>query len=364
MLTHFSAASRMWRRPPQVDGIARFLRRIANVGAPALIFALMQFVMSTQVRASEYIKPPLEALFEPTITLVSAQLVEIGKPDRLIFRKVRLLHGSTAIPDQMEVRADHDAMRIAHIGDRYVAGLQMFVEDPRQPGRLFANPRGAILLSQPGLDPALFHDDRTMRWLLRAAGSESVRESHDFIRRMVAMLRNPDLGLQRLAVNELVLEPELASGITDDDLETFRRIVLDPHAQPRLRAPLLLAASRQPAQFGAWWRQAAVHLVESTPIDGYDADATDSVGLVLTAFEVLELQHERLPLPSLERWVRGSNPNLAEHALLGIREQVPAREKGVVEAALADPNLPKGTRVFLADHLRRLELLEARGKMD
>lgn len=340
--------------------IARLARRGGCIGAVAAMFVLLLSGACIQANASERLEPPLEALYAPTTTLISAKLAAIRKPDHLVFRYVRRLHGGTAIPDHIAVLADHDAIRMAHVGGRYVAALQLFVEDQRRPGHLVANPAGPLLLSQPGLDPALFRDDHTMRWLLRAARSESLRESRGFVRRLIALLRGPDPGLQRLAVNELVLEPELASRLTNADREIFRHIVLDRQAQPRVRTPLLIAASQQPARFGLWWKQAACHLVETTPTDGYATASPDAVGLVLTAFEVLELHHVPLPPPALERWVRGSSPNLAEHALLGLREQVPAREKGVVEAALSDPSLPHETRIFLVDHLRRLERIEAR----
>jgi hypothetical protein len=103
-------------------------------------------------------------------------------------------------------------------------------------------------------------------------------------------------------------------------------------------------------------------VVTTTPIDGY-ADATsDPVSLVLLALEVLDKHAVKVSPDALARWVRSPRPPLVERACLMLRRESPALERSTIQAALADSHLPAQTRRFLNDHLRRLDLLDARLK--
>jgi hypothetical protein len=127
-----------------------------------------------------------------------------------------------------------------------------------------------------------------------------------------------------------------------------------------MRALLLEAAARQPKELGDWWKETALDIVTTTPVDGYADKASDPVVLILTAFEVLDRYAVKVPPETLKRWVRNPNPPLVERVLVMLRREAPEQERPTIETALADPKLPDTTRKFLNDHLRRLDRMNER----
>jgi hypothetical protein len=77
---------------------------------------------------------------------------------------------------------------------------------------------------------------------------------------------------------------------------------------------------------------------------------------------LLDQRNVKVPASALERWLHSPAPLLAEHAGLMLRRESPALERSAIREALADPQLPAQTRLFLNDHLRRLDRQDARAK--
>jgi hypothetical protein len=170
-----------------------------------------------------------------------------------------------------------------------------------------------------------------------------------------------DRALQNLAAGEFAQEVEFGERLREDGGQAaIENVVRDEATSPGVRTTLLVAAATRPADFGAWWQDAALATVAHTPVDGYAATAGDLDGLVLTALELLDRQGAKVPPDALKRWVWSPSPALAERASLMLRRQSPELERSTIQQALADPRLPEKTRKFLNDHLRRLDRQDAR----
>jgi len=123
---------------------------------------------------------------------------------------------------------------------------------------------------------------------------------------------------------------------------------------------LLEAASRMPKALGDWWKNAALDIVTTTPVDGYSGKASDPVLLIMTAFDVLDRYSVKVPPETLKRWVWNPNPALVERVCVLLRREGPDLERPAIQAALADPKLSEATRKFLNDHLRQLDRIDER----
>ena len=326
------------------------------------------------VRAVQ-VDPPLEALHAPGTMLVAGTLLDINPTGRLVFTRGALLSGKQEPPERIDVRVPKDLLATVKRGDHYIFAYTLYVRDPYRPDKVAVDRNGATIVSAPGLEPALFQDNRTTREIINAGRAEvephdstsaearhetSTSDDRTLLQRLLNALHGKDLALQNLAAHEIALQPDLAADLTSRDRKVLEIFVLDPKSLPSARSALLLAAAHDPKRYGAWWSEAAQAIVASTPIGGYAGPASDPSGLVLTAFELLELHGVKLQQHAVKRWVTSGSPSLAEHALLTLRQQAPAEEKPAIEEALADPALPTATRTFLVDHLRRLNLLNAR----
>jgi hypothetical protein len=313
---------------------------------------------------AERIEPPLELLHAPVNMLVVGTLVEIGPNGRFVFRRERVLAGRYPVPERIDVLSPVP-VRSAKVGRRYVFGYTQLKPDPRKPGAMVADENGAVLLTNAGLEPALFPDTAQVRALLEheeGEDEEKEGESHELLERLLKALRGGERSLQDLAAAQIALDPELRERLDDGDRARIERTARDAKALPSARATLLKAAAAHPQAYGDWWQRAALEMVTTTPVGGYSDKTPDPSDLILVAMDVLDMRAVKVPLPALKRWMWSPNPALAERASVMLRRESPAVERSVVQQALADPKLPGQTRKFLDDHLRRLDRLDARLK--
>jgi hypothetical protein len=334
------------------------LRRFA-----LFIAAIAVSTLSMAPLHAERVEPPLELLYAPGSMLVAGPLLDINPAGRLVFARKDVLGGKGRPPDAIDIRVPMSALQGMTIGARYIFGYSMLRTDPRNPTRLAINPDGAVMLSSIGLEPALFRDTPQTREILKAGRSEHGRESRRLFELLLKALAGSDPALQNLAAGEIAQEPEFGERLREDGGQgTVEKVVRDAQTPATVRVTLLVAAATRPRDLGPWWQSVATDVVTTTPIDGYSTASSDPTDLVLTSLELLDKHAVKLPPDALERWIRSARPPLIEKASLMLRRESPARERSVVQQALADPKLPETTRQFLNDHLRRLDRLDAKSK--
>lgn len=312
--------------------------------------------------AAEPIKPPLELLYVPGNVLVAGTLTEINPDGHLVFERHDVL-GGRDVPDLIDVRAPPATHAAAKLGERYIIGYSVARPDPRHPDKTVINPQGAIVLTSIGLDPALFRDTAQVREILEAGRSERGRESEHLVDLLMKALADGDASLQNLAAGEIVLEAQIGKRLHKDGRsEVIENVARDPRTPFAIRAMLLQAAAARPREFGDWWRHCATEVVETTPVGGYAPATSDAAGLARVALELLDRHAVNLSPDMLQRWMVAPDPAVVERVCLMLRRQSPALERSAIQGALASTVLPQQTRKFLKDHLRRLDLLDARLK--
>jgi hypothetical protein len=330
--------------------------------ARALLVAMTVATLATQPVHAERVEPPVELLYAPGNLLVAGTVAEINPSGRLVFERKDVLGGKAAVPEKIDVRVPGSVLDGTKVGERYIFGYSTARADPRNPTRIVANPDGAVLITSIGLDPALFKDTPATREILKAGRSEHGRESRRFFDLLMKGLAGADRSLQNLAAGEIALEPEIGERLRDNGRAIVERVGRDVDTSPGVRASLIQSASDRPSELGEWWRSASMDVVTTTPVDGYAHESSDPTGLVLLALEVLDKHAVRVAPDALTRWIHSPHPPLVERACLMLRRESPALERTAIQGALADSQLPEQTRRFLNDHLRRLDLLDAKLK--
>jgi len=340
----------------------RMSRRAASRGRIVAALALFLFAGLVAVRpaSAQKIESPLELIYAPGNMLVAGTLVEINPAGRIVIQKKEILAGKDKPPAKIDARVRKETLANLKIGDAYIVAYSMYRRDPRKAVGFVANPDGALVLDNPGIEPALFRDTPAVRAILKTGRSEHGRESRKLVDLLIKALDDADPQLRNLASGEFAYEPELVEELKDADRAAIEKSVRNVKNTPGQRALLLEAAARQPKALGEWWKSAALEIVTTTPVDGYADKASDPVLLVLTALEVLDRYAVKVPPESLKRWVRNPNPPLVERVLVMLRREAAEQERPAIETALADPKLPDTTRKFLNDHLRRLDRMNER----
>jgi hypothetical protein len=332
----------------------------ASRGRFVAALALVFFVVAARPAFAQKVDSPLELIYAPGNMLVAGTLAEINPAGRVVIRKKEILAGKDKPPARIDARVRKDVLDRLKIGDAYVVAYSMYRRDPRKAVGVIANPDGAVVLDNPGIEPALFRDTPAVRAILKTGKSEHGRESRKLVDLLIAALDDADPQLRNLAAGEFAYEPELVERLKDADRAAIEKSVRNVKNASSQRALLLEAAARQPKELGDWWKNAAIDIVTTTPVDGYADKASDPVLLVLTALEVLDRYAIKVSPDALKRWVRNPNPPLVERVLVMLRREAPEQERPVIETALADPKLPDTTRKFLNDHLRRLDRMNER----
>jgi hypothetical protein len=305
-------------------------------------------------------EPPLELMFAKQNMLVAGKLLAIDPSGRMVFSFEELLSGQSPPPRQIDVIVPRQALEQAKIGKSYVFAYSLYKQIPERPEQLRPNPRGAVMLFALGIEPALFDDSRQLRSLLNASQAKGESAERRLWKDLMKALIGKNQTLQNLAANQIAMDPELRELAGKRERKAFKRVVLDQNALPSARMALLVGSHRNPEEFGDWWPDAARQILETTPVGGYASGTGDPGALVLSAFSLLEGTGVELPKATVSRWVESEIALASERALLALRRSDPASEREAIRDALANQELPEQTRRFLDDHLRRLNLLDAR----
>lgn len=325
----------------------------ARIPAPFLFALLALCAFAGNAIAAPRTLPPLDLLHAQDNWLVAGRLAEIV-PGRLVFERTEVLAGKGEVPERIDVRAPVLPQPPA-VGSDYIFAYTMVHRDKRLPGKKAGNVEGATLLSSTGLEPALFADTPALRGILHAGHTLEGRQSRAMLDLLLAALAGEDAALRDLAAAQIAMEPRIARHLRRADRALLEQAVRDGKLAPDTRSTLLLAAATRPGDLGGWWKDVATDVVTSTPTGGYSRETPVPVGIVLTAFEVLEQHAVKLAPESISRWLRSPERLLVERAGSMLRRESPALERTATEQALADPALPETTRRYLGDHLRRLD---------
>jgi hypothetical protein len=317
------------------------------------LFLFTLAAIAGSVAAAPRTSPPLDLLHAQDNWLVAGRLAEVV-PGRLVFERAEVLSGKGEPPERVDVRAPV-LQRAPVTGTAYIFGYTAVHRDKRLPGMKAGNAEGAVLLSSTGLEPALFADTPALREILRVGHTVAGRQSRGMLDLLLAALAGEDAALRDLAAAQIAMEPRIGKHLRRGDRMALEQATRDGQLAPDTRSTLLLAAATRPGALGGWWKDVATDVVTSTPTGGYSRETPVPVGIVLTAFEVLDMHAVKLAPESISRWLRSPERLLVERAGSTLRRESPALERTATEQALADPALPEATRRYLVDHLRRLD---------
>jgi hypothetical protein len=300
----------------------------------------------------------MEVLHSRSNVLIAARLIRVEADGRAEFRRTEVLSGDASPAESIAFDVAPEVLARLKRGRHYVLGYTIFLRDPHNRKAKIPNPKGPILVSSPGLEPALFRDKRALRTLLRVGKTEDDRRTPAYRELLIKAVGGDDRALQNLAAHEFAYDPEVPGPFDAADQAAMRAMVENPESSPAARIALLQASFHQPDRFGDWWRPVAQKIVTNTPVDGYIAPSEGPDGVVMAAFGVLQAGKATMPDDSLVRWVAGPVPAIAERALLMLRRQTPELERSSIERALADSDLAPQMRSFLVGHLRRLDYID------
>jgi len=259
--------------------------------------------------------------------------------------------------EQIALGAPGHVYALLSPGTEYRVAYTRWMRSPLNPKAKQAIPSGPAVISNLGLEPAIFlaTDDSRAFWKLVTTAD---RESPSYAEAMRTALDHPDSQIVALASAEWIIDGALRAAMPESVKQRIAGIAANPDMPASLRAFVLASAGQlNPAIGSDWWQSLATKLLKESPVDaivGYGQDTLIKTALDTTA--QLELPYE-----TYARWVSCANSGIAEAALMAIRRRSPDREEEALEAALGQSLLAEATRSLLLDHRRRLHLMRASG---
>ena len=298
------------------------------------------------------IDPPTIALGRPTTSVVVAEFKEAGPGDRLVFEHRRTLRSPGDVPALIDI-GKPDLLEPMRVGESYVLAYTMYQNDPLK--RTVTNLRGAIFLSTPGLEPALWKAGPEIEQLVLWSIGDDADAVRAALPRLLDLLRSPDAQVQAFAAAEITFRPALLHTLDASTQRALQRFVVNARAPAAARARLLLAALEMPASGRAQrgWDRAALGVLRDEPVRTRERRGHSE--LVLDAFRYLEQRDIAADRARLQRWLASDEAALAEAALLALRRQSADAEQSALAQALERDDLPATTRKFLLEHRQRLE---------
>ena len=333
--------------------------RSCRASLRVLLTALIGAFWLGPVAQAGTIEPPLHMLFSGKNRLVVGTVKEINPPNRIVFEREKVFGDHADVPDLVDLLADTSAVKSVALGDRYVFAYSMYVRDKRAPGGYVNNKKNAMILSSPGLEPALLNDSKTLQAILSASDTEAKRDSRPLLGLMLGTLKGDDPQLRGLAAAQIALDADLGKLLSNKDRILIRNAAENPEYSTETRRILLQASYQYPDLYGNWWLPAAKKILATTPLGGYPEGALDPTGLVLLAFGVVEKPEAQLPIDSIARWLRSPQPLFRELSLALLGSKFPGQKREVMEKVLNDPALNTESRKYLDDQLRRLDQQQA-----
>ena len=312
------------------------------------LMLLLLLIATVSAYAAPRRQPPSKLLASSLYTVVCAFPSAAESTDSLHLRVESVLRGEPRTAATIRVPAG-----VAEFLDPAQAYLFVFGDLQRdtRKGNSYQRVNVGTIASTEGAEPAIFGDcERAATWLNADAPERRAQ--------ILAGTQSVDPVEQDFMLAELLLRPEFYSTLSTAETAQVFAIAAHSQALPAARLRVIQAALDNVLNV-ADTRQQAVWLavVTQSPVTTPSTDLHNPESLIYLSLQQLQSQADGLDLASIARWLSSPRPAVAEQAALVLRAIDPALERPAITDALQQTYMPTPTRVFLHDHLRRLQLI-------
>lgn len=294
--------------------------------------------------------PPLLAMSDPNLGVVAGELLAVSAdPPSIQFRVDESLRGDGA--GELRMRVNRQDLALLAPGSGFIAVYTDQMPAPMKPRKLMRVGDSRRLMTFEGVELSLFRDTPDLRALLTADPIAAAQQS-GYRARVFAGLDSGDPQTADLWSGELALRAQRLSPFNATEQAAIERFVRSARSPERARARLMLMAhDRQPVFGSDWFVQAAVAVLDGTPVRAEPDIASQN--LIYAALTIATAYPDAAPAATLEAWL-ASSPVLAESAALALRKVSAESERAALDRVLSRALLSPVTRQFLQQHRQRL----------
>lgn len=312
------------------------------------VFALL--LLSVSIATAGPWRTPSERLQSKQAQLVIGHLSKV-EGSQITLRDAEQKLGLDPMPQPVEIDLPLWAANQLEVGQRYWVAYTIFADNPIEKGAYFIDTRGAQVLQNEGLSPAVIRDDPLLHAWFEQGMDATKPEGRALLFQGLA---HADPQIQHLFAGELRYHTRLPSSLSKKELNLLKRYLLDDRYHPFARACLLtvLHDAKTPD-----FDSLVARVLASAPLRGYSEPGVNQGMLISLTLDFVNQTKSKPEAGLLERLVLADNASISEFALLALRAQSAGLEQQALENALKQSLLAAETRQFLIDHQRRLASL-------
>lgn len=296
------------------------------------------------------VDPPTIALGHPTTSIVVADYLEAGPADRIVFERIRVVRSPVDIPELIDV-ARPDLHEPLKVGKRYLLAYTVISRDKQR--RMAERSRGAVFLSSPGLEPALWDFSPANEAMLTWKIDDELTKARSELPKLLRMLAKGDERQRSFAAAEIGYRPELLRSLSATEQKALARFVAQDTSPDRARATLMSMAYSMAEVAGSrrYWDSVAHKLLAKSPVLTRDLDGR--TGLIMATLAYVEAREERLPPRIHGRWLRSDDMSIIESAVAALQNDSVAIAQEQINNALAGSDLTPSGRELLEQYRQR-----------
>ncbi len=296
------------------------------------------------------VDPPTIALGHPTTSIVVADYLEAGPADRIVFERVRVVRSPVDVPELIDL-ARPDLVEPLKVGKRYLLAYTVISRDKQR--RMAERSRGALFLSSPGLEPALWDFSPTNEAMLTWKIDDELTKTRAELPNLLRMLAKSDVRQRSFAAAEIGYRPELLRSLSANEQKALARFVTQDTSPDRARATLMSMAYSMADAAGSrrYWDSVAHRLLAKSPVLTRDRDGR--TGLIMATLAYVKVRGARLDPRIHGRWLRSDDMSIIESAVAALQNDSAAIAQEQISIALGGSDLTPLGRELLEQYRQR-----------
>jgi len=273
-----------------------------------LLLLMLFITMTFTVQSRPKLGPPSIQLKTEISNLALVKLMA-KTPQALTFSLIDDIHNKSA--KKILIRTNHHLNQNLQVGHTYLIGyIAWKVNKPNKD--IIPRPGGAVLMSLPGAEPAIFNNHSGISEMLAWNLESSLTSPEAFLPLILAGIKNTDFQVRNFFVTELVTRK---SFMTRSEVKAeIRQLMLDPVVDWKIKHFIIANEGLDDRQIKSDWfmKWASTTLTHSsTQFDLNGSEAT----LIIQLLKYFRDYSELLEPNIISRWMHSNHTGVVENSL-------------------------------------------------
>jgi hypothetical protein len=311
------------------------------------MFVLLLLATTFHVESRPELGPPSIQL-KTEISNIAVVKLEKKSPNKLTFALVKNIHNQAT--EHIHIRTTEQVSSALSVGESYVIGyIAWQVNKPNK--EVLPREGGAVLMSLPGAEPAIFKDVAEINDILAVDVEDSLSSPQTMLPLIKAGLASDDFQIRNFFVTELITRK---SFMQDPAIQVaIEELILNGNVAWRIKHFILANEGLNTSQLNSkWFKQWAIDTLKysSTQFDLNRSEPALIVQLIKKSEHFLANEQSAV----LKRWINSNHMGVIESTLDALKMIDLDAAISIVNNRLQQTMIDDSMRITLKNYLKRL----------